>query len=231
VGFTQSYTYFTWRNHKQELTEYGREVAANCDWFHPNFWVNTPDILHASLQYGGPPMFRIRAVLARMMSPSWGMYSGFELFEHVAARPGSEEYLDSEKYQLRPRDWDAAEREGRSLAPYVTRLNAVRRAHPALQQLRSLHFHRVDNDALLVFSKRDARTGDTVLVVVTVDPFNAQEATCDLDLPELGFDWHERFEVLDEISGATYDWGQRNYVRLDPHAEPAHVFTVRRYGC
>lgn len=175
-------------------------------------------------------MFKIRAVLASMMSPTWGMYSGYELFEHVAARPGSEEYLDSEKYQLRPRDWDAAERQGRSLAPYLTRLNAVRRAHPALQQLRSLHFHRVDNDAMLAFSKRDARTGDTVLVVVTIDPFNTQEATCDLDLPELGFDWHERFEVLDEMSGATYDWGQRNYVRLDPHTEPAHVFTIRRYG-
>ena len=230
IGFTQSYTYFTWRNTRQELAEYGRELAARCDWFRPNFWVNTPDILHASLQYGGPPMFKIRAVLASMMSPTWGMYSGFELFEHVAVRPGSEEYLDSEKYQLRPRDWDAAEREGRSLAPFLTRLNAVRRAHPALQQLRSLHFHRVDNDAILAFSKRDAKTGDTVLVVVTVDPFNTQEATCDLDLPELGFDWHERFEVLDEMSGATYDWGQRNYVRLDPHAEPAHVFTVRRYG-
>jgi starch synthase (maltosyl-transferring) len=229
IGFTQSYTYFTWRTAKWELAEYGRELVGAADYMRPNFFVNTPDILHASLQHGGPPMFKIRAVLAALMSPSWGVYSGYELFEHVPVREGSEEYLDSEKYQLRPRDYDSAVRDGRSLAPYLTRLNAVRRQHPALQRLRNLRFHHVDNDAIMSFSKRDEETGDTVLVVVTLDPYTVQEGMTSLDMPALGFDWHDRFGVDDELSGASYDWGQFSYVRLDPHVEPAHVFRVRRY--
>jgi starch synthase (maltosyl-transferring) len=228
LGFTQSYTYFTWRTVKWELEEYGRELVAAGGYMRPNFFVNTPDILHASLQHGGPPMFKIRAVLASMMSPSWGVYSGYELFEHVPVREGSEEYLDSEKYQLRPRDYEGALREGRSLAPYLAHLNGIRRQHPALQQLRTLRFHHVDNDAIMAFSKRDEATGDTVLVVVTLDPYTAHEATTALDMPALGLDWHDRFAVFDEMSGARYDWGQANYVRLDPHVEPAHVFAVRR---
>jgi starch synthase (maltosyl-transferring) len=229
LGFTQSYTYFTWRTAKWELEEYGRELVAAADYMRPNFFVNTPDILPAGLQYGGPAMFRIRAVLAALMSPSWGVYSGYELFEGTAVRAGSEEYLDSEKYQLRPRDYDGALREGRSLAPYLGRLNAVRRQHPALQQLRNLRFHHVDNDAIMAFSKRDEGTGDTVLTIVTLDPYTAQEGTTSLDMPALGFDWHDRFGVDDELTGASYDWGQANYVRLDPQGEPAHVFRVRRY--
>ena len=150
IGFTQSYTYFTWRTAKGELEEYGRQLASTAHYMRPNFFVNTPDILHASLQFGGPPMFKIRAVLAAMMSPTWGVYSGYELFEHVALRPGSEEYLDSEKYQLRPRDWAAAEAEGRSLAPLITALNRIRRRHPALRQLRGLRFHHADNDSVIV---------------------------------------------------------------------------------
>ena len=144
IGFHQSYTYFTWRNAKWELEEYLRELARPAAaYMRPNFFVNTPDILHAYLQYGGPPAFKIRAVLAAtLLSPSYGVYSGYELFEHVAVRPGSEEYLDSEKYQYRPRDWAAAERTGESLAPYLTQLNEIRRAHPALHRLRNLHFHR-----------------------------------------------------------------------------------------
>jgi starch synthase (maltosyl-transferring) len=161
-----------------------------------------------------------------MLSPTWGVYSGFELFEHVAVRPGSEEYLDSEKYQLRPRDWAAAEASGRSLAPYLRRLNEIRRAHPALQQLRSLHFHPMDNPNLMCFSKTDAASGDAVLVVVNLTSHNTQIGTTALDLPALGLDWHERFAVTDEITGATYDWGQFNYVELDPYREPAHVFSV-----
>src|SRR3954462_2866756 len=152
IGFTQSYTYFTWRTERGEIEDYGRELATNAHYMRPNFFVNTPDILHESLQFGGPPMFKIRAVLAAMMSPTWGVYSGFELFEHVAVKPGSEEYLDSEKYQLRPRDWAGAEAAGRSLAHYLRRLNEIRRAHPALQQLRTLHFHPVDNPNLICFS-------------------------------------------------------------------------------
>ncbi|MFL6129873.1 MAG: alpha-1,4-glucan--maltose-1-phosphate maltosyltransferase [Mycobacteriales bacterium] len=230
IGFTQSYTYFTWRTAKWELEAYGRELVEASDYMRPNFFVNTPDILHASLQYGGPAMFRIRAVLASMLSPSWGVYSGYELFEHVAVRDGSEEYLDSEKYQLRPRDYDGAIREGRSLAPYLAHLNRLRSEHPALRRLRNLRFHHVDNDALMAFSKRDDETGDTVLVVVTLDPYSAQAGTTSLDLPALGLGWHDRFVVHDEMSGGTrdYEWGQFNFVRLDPHVEPAHVFVVRR---
>jgi len=226
IGFTQSYTYFTWRTERAELEDYGRELARNAHYMRPNFFVNTPDILHESLQYGGPPMFKIRAVLASMLSPTWGVYSGFELYEHVAVRPGSEEYLDSEKYQLRPRDWAGAEAAGRSLALYLRRLNEVRRAHPALQQLRSLHFHPMDNPNLLCWSKTDPAAGDVVLVVVNLSSHHTQIGTTALDMPALGLDWHERFSVTDELSGARYDWGQFNYVELDPYREPAHVFSV-----
>jgi starch synthase (maltosyl-transferring) len=230
IGFTQSYTYFTWRTAKWELEEYGRELVAAADYMRPNFFVNTPDILHASLQHGGPPMFRIRAVLAALMSPSWGVYSGYELFEHLPVREGSEEYLDSEKYQLRPRDYDRAIREGRSLAPYLAHLNRLRNAHPALQQLRNLRFHHVDNENLLAFSKRDDETGDTVIVVVTLNPYSVQQGITSLDMPALGLDWNDRMVVHDEMGGGTsdYEWGQVNFVRLDPHVEPAHVLVVRR---
>lgn len=228
IGYTQSYTYFTWRTGKAELEEYGRHLADSAHYMRPNFFVNTPDILHASLQYGGPPMFKIRAVLASMLSPTWGVYSGFELFEHVAVRAGSEEYLDSEKYQLRPRDWAGAEASGRTLAPYLRRLNEVRRAHPALQQLRTLHFHPIDNPDLLCFSKTDPGSADAVLVVVSLNSSHTQIGTTSLDMPALGLDWSDRFSVTDELTGATYDWGQFNYVELDPHREPAHVFTVHR---
>jgi starch synthase (maltosyl-transferring) len=226
LGYTQSYTYFTWRTARGELEDYGRELASNAHYMRPNFFVNTPDILHESLQFGGPPMFKIRAVLASMMSPTWGVYSGFELFEHVAVRPGSEEYLDSEKYQLRPRDWAAAEASGRSLAPYLRRLNEIRRAHPALQQLRTLHFHPVDNPNLICYSKTDPASQDAVLVVVNLSSHHTQIGTTALDMPVLGLDWHERFGVTDELGGATYDWGQFNYLELDPYREPAHVFAL-----
>jgi starch synthase (maltosyl-transferring) len=228
LGFTQSYTYFTWRTQRQELEEYGRQLVDSSHYMRPNFFVNTPDILHESLQVGGPPMFKIRAVLASLMSPTWGVYSGFEVFEHVSVRPGSEEYLDTEKFQLRPRDWSAAERSGRSLVPYLRRLNEIRRGHPALQQLRTLRFHAVDNPNLLCFSKTDPGSDDAVLVVVSLDSWNTQIGTTSLDLPALGLDWSDRFAVTDEITGATYDWGQSNYVELDPHREPAHVFAIHR---
>jgi starch synthase (maltosyl-transferring) len=227
VGFHQSYTYFTWRNSKDELESYLRELSTEtADFLRPNFFVNTPDILHAFLQYGGPPAFKIRAVLAAMASPSWGVYSGYELFEHVAVRPGSEEYLDSEKYQYRPRDWAAAEREGRSLAPYLRLLNQLRRTHPALRQLRNFHLHYIDSPQMMAWSKR--LDDDVVLVVVNLDPHGAREGTVSLDMPALGLNWGERFLVHDEIGDAVYLWGQHNYVRLDPFVEPAHIFTIRR---
>ncbi|MFI1092977.1 alpha-1,4-glucan--maltose-1-phosphate maltosyltransferase [Streptomyces sp. NPDC020917] len=226
VGFQQSYTYFTWRNDKSELTDYMRELSGTtAGWMRPNFFVNTPDILHAYLQHGGRPAFETRAVLAATLSPSWGVYAGFELCEGTPAHPGSEEYLHSEKYELRPRDWAAAEAQGRSLAPLLTTLNRLRRRHPALQQLRDITFHPVDNDALLAYSKR--RGDDVVLVVVNLDPFHTQEATVSLNMPELGLSWHESFPVRDELTGDTYHWGRDNYVRLEPGRAPAHVMSLR----
>jgi starch synthase (maltosyl-transferring) len=228
VGFTQSYTYFTWRVGKTELQEYALELRDSLDHMRPNFFVNTPDILHASLQYGGPPVFKIRAVLAALLSPTYGVYAGYELYEHVAVRPGSEEYQNSEKYQLRPRDWSQPER---SLAPYLTMLNRARREHPALQWMRSLHFHEVDSPDVMAWSKRIPGQGgneDCVLVVLNLDPHGAREATVHLDLPALGFDWNDRLEVSDLVTGAGWEWGEHNYVRLDPFTEPAHVFSVSR---
>ena len=154
------------------------------------------------------------------------MYSGFELYEHLNLRPGSEEYLDSEKYQLRPRDFAGALADGRSLAPLLTRLNAIRHEHPALHQLRNLRFHHVDNPDVLAFSKRDEASGDTILVVCTTNPHEVREGTTALDLPALGLDWETRFRVTDLLDGSDYEWGQFNYVRLDPHSRPAHVFAV-----
>jgi starch synthase (maltosyl-transferring) len=227
LGFTQSYTYFTWRTTAWEMREYCQELVDSVDHMRPNFWPNTPDILHESLQHGGPPMFKIRAVLASMLTPSWGLYAGYELYEHVA-RPGAEEYVDNEKYELKPRDWAAAEAAGQSLAPYLTALNRVRRDNPALRRLRNLRFHAVDNEQMLCFSKRDEATGNTVIVVCLMDSQHAHWGNTSLDMPALGFDWHERFAVRDELTGVEYDWGQHNAVHLDPFVEPAHVFTVHR---
>jgi starch synthase (maltosyl-transferring) len=227
VGFHQSYSYFTWRNAKWELEQFAHDIVETAHFMRPNFFVNTPDILHGYLQTGGPAAFAIRAVLAATMAPSWGVYSGYELFEHLPVRPGSEEYLDSEKYQLRPRDLAGAIADGRSLAPLLANLNRIRRDHPALQSLRNLRLHHVDNDEVIAFSKLDEDTGDAVLVICTVNPRETREATVFLDLAALGVGWDEQFIAHDELTGAEYKWGQHNYVRLDPHANPAHVFHIR----
>ncbi|MFD9816878.1 alpha-1,4-glucan--maltose-1-phosphate maltosyltransferase [Streptomyces sp. NPDC059080] len=232
AGFQQSYTYFTWRNTKQELTRYLTELAGEgAAYLRPNLFVNTPDILHGYLQGGGRPAFAVRAVLAATLSPTWGVYAGYELCEAEPAEPDSEEYLHSEKYQLRPRDWAAAARSGKSLAPLLTTLNRVRRRHPALQQLRRLQFHPTDNDAVLAYSKRagHGRGADTVLTVVNLDPHHTQEATVSLDIPELGLGRDDSFPVRDELTGDTYHWGRDNYVRLDPGQSPApaHVLSLR----
>ncbi|WP_267244541.1 alpha-1,4-glucan--maltose-1-phosphate maltosyltransferase [Streptomyces sp. PR69] len=232
IGFQQSYTYFTWRNTKAELTEYLTELSGDAAaHMRPNFFVNTPDILHAYLQQGGRPAFEVRAVLAATLSPSWGMYAGYELCENTPLRQGSEEYLDSEKYQLRPRDWESAEREGRTITPLITRLNRVRRRHPALQQLRGLTFHDVDNDQVIAYSKHCGRPSDpgsdVVLVVANLDPHHTQEATVSLDMPRIGLDWHESAPVRDELTGETYHWGRTNYVRLEPGITPAHILVLR----
>jgi starch synthase (maltosyl-transferring) len=243
IGFHQSYTYFTWRNAAWELTEYLTELSGEtAPYMRPNFFANTPDILHAYLQYGGLPAFKIRAVLASMLSPTWGIYSGYELGENVPLRPGSEEYMDSEKYEYRPRDWAGAARYRVGIVDYITELNRIRRAHPALHRLRNLRFHRVDQPELMCFSKRtdmigggpgggedrSAQRDDTVLVVVNLDPYRTREATVWLDLPALGVDGE--FTVTDELTGASYWWGEANYVRLNPATQPAHIFTVTPSG-
>ncbi|MFJ2238458.1 alpha-1,4-glucan--maltose-1-phosphate maltosyltransferase [Streptomyces sp. NPDC087859] len=223
IGFQQSYTYFTWRNTKEELTEYLTELSGEAAaYMRPNFFANTPDILHAYLQHGGRPAFEIRAVLAATLSPTWGIYSGYELCENTPLREGSEEYLDSEKYQLRHRDWDTAD----SITPLITQLNRIRRASPALRQLRDLHFHHADQEAVIAYSKRSG--SNTVLVVVNLDPHHTQEATVSLDMPQLGLEWHESVPVRDELTGETYHWGRANYVRLEPGTRPAHILTVLR---
>lgn len=226
LGFTQSYSYFTWRTAKWELEQFGRQIAEHADYARPNLFVNTPDILHESLQEGGPGMFAIRAVLAATMGSSWGVYAGYELFENEPVHPGSEEYLDSEKYELRPRDFAGALAQGRSLEPFLARLNEIRRVHPALCQLRTIRFHHVDTDAILAYSKFDPLTGDTVLVVVTLNPFAAEQGTVWLDMGALGMHPYDRFWVRDEVTGEEYQWGQANYVRLEPAKAVAHILNM-----
>ncbi|WP_392898779.1 maltotransferase domain-containing protein [Streptomyces sp. LN699] len=228
VGFQQSYTYFTWRNTKAELTEYLTELSGDrsASVMRPNFFVNTPDILHAYLQHGGRPAFEVRAVLAATLSPAWGVYAGYELCENTPVKEGSEEYLNSEKYEFRPRDWAAADRDGLSIAPLITALNRLRRRNPALQQLRDIHFHSTDNEQVIAYSKHAG--ANSVLVVVNLDPHHTQEATVSLDMPVLGLDWHGSLAVRDELTGETYHWGRANYVRLEPGRTPAHVLAALR---
>ncbi|MBO0810630.1 MAG: alpha-1,4-glucan--maltose-1-phosphate maltosyltransferase, partial [Microlunatus sp.] len=212
IGYHQSYSYFTWRNEKWEIIEYLTELTKQTDAFlRPNFFVNTPDILSAFLQTGTPTAFSIRAVLGSTLSPNWGVYSGFELFEHQPLRQGSEEYLDSEKYQYRPRDFKAADAAGASLSLLIGRLNQLRRDHPALQQLRNLHFHTTAHDQVLAYSKQLG--DDVVIVVCSLDPHQTVETEVYLDMAELGLDDHDVFWVYEELTGQRWRWGQRNFVR------------------
>jgi starch synthase (maltosyl-transferring) len=228
AGFHQSYTYFTWRTSKAELMEYGRELSQETSaFFRPNFWVNTPDILPFHLQSGNPAMFALRAVLAATLTPSWGMYAGYELYEHRRFKEGGEEYLDSEKYEIKVRDWDGAAKKGITLAPFITQLNQIRRAHPALLQLRNLRFHHTDSDSIIAYSKR---TGDNlILVVVNLDPTYAQETTVHWDMKALGIAAHS-FEVKDLLDNQSFTWSPDTFIRLDP-ARPtgkvAHICQVR----
>ncbi|MDT0270313.1 maltotransferase domain-containing protein [Streptomyces sp. DSM 44915] len=222
-GFTQSYTYFTWRTSKEELTSYALELAGDADFLRPNLFVNTPDILPVGLQSGEPAMFALRAALAATLSPTWGVYSGYELYEHRPLRAGGEEYLDSEKYELRPRDHVAAEAAGRSLAPWLTLLNQIRRARPALRQLRRITFLDVDHDALLAYVKTDRATGDAVLCVVTLDPHEVAEGTVH-GIPEaLGAAPGATLLLRDEVDGEVALFGDTARVRIDPGRSVARV--------
>jgi starch synthase (maltosyl-transferring) len=215
LGFSQSYTYFTWKNTRQELEQYVQELAHSGMELilRPNFFTNTPDILHEYLQRGGPPAFRARLVLAATLSPSYGIYSGFENFENVPVHAGSEEYLDSEKYELKRRSLDGP------LLGLVARLNEIRREYAAFQRLENIVFLPVENDELIAYAKRDG--AQTLLLVVNLDPARAQEGVVivpsRLGLPP-------SFEVIDLLGGERFSWRLgRNFVRLDPGERAAHI--------
>ena len=233
AGFQQSYTYFTWRNTKLELETFLSALAHDtADFLRPNLFVNTPDILTEYLQFGGRPAYKIRAAIAATAAPTYGVYAGYELYENVA-RPGSEENLDNEKYEYKIRDWSGAEANGDSLAPYLTRLNEIRRAHPALGQLRNFHVHWSDDEAILVYSKRIAGelsptgSADTILVVANVDPHSVRQTMIHLDTRVWGIPHGEPYEVEDLITGARWTWSDHNFVRLDAFHEPVHILHVK----
>jgi starch synthase (maltosyl-transferring) len=233
AGFQQSYTYFTWRNTKAELEEFLSGLANDtADFLRPNLFVNTPDILTEYLQFGGRPAYKVRAAIAATGAPTYGVYAGYELYENVA-RPGSEENIDNEKYEYKFRDWEGAIERGESLAPYLTRLNEIRREHPALRQLRNLTIHWSDDDAILVYAKHlDAAlspTGasDTIIVVANVDPHSVRETMVHLDTRVWGIAPGSPYEVEDLISGARWTWSDHNYVRLDSFVEPVHILHVK----
>jgi starch synthase (maltosyl-transferring) len=230
IGFTQSYTYFTWRNTREELTSYFTELAAAPlrDFFRPNLWPNTPDILPEYLQFGGRPAFGVRLVLAATLGASYGIYGpAFELMEHVPREPGSEEYLDSEKYQLRHWDLERAD----SLRDLIARVNRIRRENPALQSDRRLVFHACDNPQLIAYSKTTADHTNAVAVVVNLDPHHAQSGWLELDLAALGLDAGSVFQAHDLLSGSRFLWqGPRNFVLLDPAQAPAHILRLRQHA-
>lgn len=226
LGFTQSYTYFTWRNTKDELSEYFTELAQHesREYFRPNLWPNTPDILHEFLQHGGRPAFKLRVALAATLGASYGIYGpAYELMEHLALKPGTEDYVDSEKYQLRRWDLDRPD----SLRPFIARLNRIRHEHRALQSDWSLRFHPVDNPLMLCYSKT---AGDETLVMVaSLDPLYIQSGWIELPLHEFGLAYDAAYPVHDLLSGVGFTWqGHRIFVRLDPQAFPMHILLLRR---
>jgi len=228
LGFSQSYTYFAWRNTKAELTQYLTELTTTDvkEFFRPNFWPNTPDILNEYLQFGGRPAFIIRLVLAATMTASYGIYGpAFELCEATPREPGSEEYVDSEKYQLQHWDLDRPD----SLQHLISRVNRIRQDHAALQSNRHLHFHPVSNDELICYSKRTDDRSNLILVVVNLDPHHTQAGWVDLDLDELGIEPDESYQVHDLLGEAKYLWnGAHNYIELNPHVVPVHILLMRR---
>ncbi len=234
VGFQQSYTYYAWRNSAYELDEYLTELSGeSAAYMRPSFWPTTHDILTPYMQFGGPAAWKVRAALAATLVPTWGIYAGYELMEHVA-RPGAEEQIDNEKYQYKDRRWSDYEpggpREGQSLAGWLTMLNRIRRDHPSLRLLRNYRRHHVDDENFLAFSKSRALpdgSTDTVLVVANLDPHSTRESTVRLDMGALGMEGWERFEVEDLVTGAVWEWGQDAFVRLGADGEPVHVLAVR----
>lgn len=230
AGFTQSYTYFTWRVAGWELTEYLTELTQSemKEYFRGNFWPNTPDILHEFLQVGGLPAFRLRLVLAATLSSDYGIYSGYELGINLPVAPGSEEYLNSDKYQINYYDWN----QPHSLEGLISRVNTIRRANPALQLYDNLRFYTSgSNDNIMVYGKATPDGQNRILVVVNLDPFNAQDTWVGVPYWEWGFGGDEPYQVHDLLTGDTFIWrGEYNYVRLDPSKQPAHIFLVSQVG-
>jgi starch synthase (maltosyl-transferring) len=228
LGFSQSYTYFTWRNSKQELTEYFTELTSGPGrlYYRPNVWPNTPDILPETLQTGLRQVYAARLILAATLAANFGLYGPtYELMESAAREPGSEEYLDSEKYQLR--HWSLEHTD--SLKSLITRMNRIRRENSALQSNDTLRFCNIDNEQLIAYLKIDASCGNVILTVVNLDPHAAQSGWVDLDIGALNFAADQPYQVHDLLSEQRYVWrGRRNYVLLDPLRAPAHVFRLRR---
>ena len=225
-GFTQSYTYFTWRNNKVELTEYLTELCSTemKYYFRGNFFTNTPDILPFFLQTGGRPAFLIRSVLATTLSTVYGIYSGFELCENVPI-PNREEYLNSEKYQFKERDWNAPG----NIKAYLTQLNRIRKENRALQNYENLEFNAVENDQILFYSKATAGLDNLILVAVSLDPFHTQSGFAYVPIERFGIGENESYQVEDLLTNERFVWrGRRNFVMLDPNSRPAHIFRVRR---
>ncbi|MEO1128886.1 MAG: alpha-amylase family glycosyl hydrolase, partial [Planctomycetota bacterium] len=229
IGFHQSYTYFTWRNDAWSLQQYMHELTQQPprEFFRPNFWSNTPDILSEYVQHGGRSGSVIRLILAATLSANYGIYGPpFELVR-TEPRPGKEEYIDNEKYEVH--HWDLTEEH--SLSDLIALVNRIRRANPALQQTNNITFHNCDNPAVLCFSKQSDDGVNTILCAVNTDPHHTQWANLDLNMPALGLDWHDSFQAHDLLSGARYAWqGQWNTVALHPHSSPAHILRVRRHG-
>ena len=226
-GFTQSYTYFTWRNAKQELMDYLTEITTPpvAEYFRGNLWPNTPDILHETLQSGGRPAFKTRLVLAATLSSLYGMYSGYELGENVPREPGSEEYLNSEKYEYKVRDWDAPG----NLVDYVTRINRIRRENRALHLYRNLRFYNADDPNIIFYGKMTPERDNLVFVAVNLDPFATHASQVDVPIAELGIGSGQGYRVHELVSDRWYDWrGARNYVELHPNVEPAQIFVLHR---
>jgi starch synthase (maltosyl-transferring) len=224
-GFTQSYTYFTWRNHKQELIEYFTEITAPpvSDYFRGNLWPNTPDILHEALQKGGRPAFKFRVVMAATLSSVYGVYSGYELCENVPFASGSEEYRDSEKYELKARDWSAPG----NLTDYLTRLNRIRRDHRALQRYDNLRFYAADDPNILWYGK--AAGDDWIFVAVNLDPLETHSSVVDVPLAAVGVGPDHPYRMHELLTDATYTWrGPGGYVELDPQKEPAQIFHLMK---
>jgi starch synthase (maltosyl-transferring) len=235
IGFQQSYTYYAWRNSAAELREYVTELSGDAaTYMRPSFWPTTHDILTPYMQFGGVAAWKLRAVLAATLVPTYGIYTGYELMEHVA-RPGAEEQIDNEKYEFKNRRWEDYEeggpKEGRSLAGYLTRINEIRRAHPSLHRLRDITFHHVDDENFLAFSKRRRLpdgTDDVVVVVANLDPHSTRATTLRLDMSALGLESGDSFAAHDLVTDQTWTWQRDTYVRLGPEVEPVHVVALRR---